>query len=402
MMGRSDREARAVSLGRSVFGNAWHPTTVASANGRIEVIGNHVDYNGGPVVAAAIDRGLTVLAGESDSGAICAAFPDVEPDRIATVSVDELADWRANEAGGPADYLRGVIAAANALGLPLRPSLDMVVHGDLPVAGALSSSAALCVGLALTLVDCSLSGPSLVRLAQDAEHRMGSPVGTMDQSASVFGGMILFDGAPERVTAMSVELTGLRFVVLGSGVQHSVARSRYGTRVEECRRALEIMRADLAREVAALADVTVEELESASRSARFAQEPILYHRARHIVTEVARVRAALRALEEANWTEFGALMSRSGRSSATDYDISHPVVEELVAAANTVDGVLGARMMGGGEGGNALALVAEAAIPALESYLAEAFYRRHDLDPAVMMFVCRIGEAASVAVVDRQ
>ena len=400
MTGETTREDRAAALGRSIFGGAWRPSIAATANGRIEVIGNHVDYNGGPVVAAAIDRGLTVQAGESSYVGIRAAFPDVEGDRIFTVHLDELCDWRAQDAGGPADYLRGVIAAASALGLPLRPSLDLVVHGDLPVAGALSSSAALCVGLALTLVTESLPRPTLVRLAQDAEHRMGSPVGTMDQSASVFGGMILFDGAPERVTPMSVDLPRHRFVVLGSGVQHSNARSSYGERVEECRRALQLLRAQLGRGVTALADVTFDELEAANAAGTFEEEPTLYLRARHIVSEVDRVRAALVAIEHQDWVEFGELMNRSGRSSATDYAISHPVVESLVAQAKDVQGVLGARMMGGGEGGNALALVEESAISRLESHLAESFYRPSGLDPETMMFVCKVGEAASVAALD--
>ena len=400
MTSETSRGERAASLGRSVFGGAWRPIIAARANGRIEVIGNHVDYNGGPVVAAAIDRGLTVQAGQSSSAGIRAAFPDVEGERVFTVEVDKLADWRARDAGGPADYLRGVIAAATALGLPLRSSLELVVHGDLPVAGALSSSAALCVGLALTLVDESLPRPTLVRLAQDAEHRMGSPVGTMDQSASVFGGMILFDGAPERVTPMSVELSRHRFVVLGSGVQHSNARSSYGERVEECRRALQLLRTHLGRDVTALADVTVDELEDANAAGTFEEAPTLYLRARHIVTEVERVRAALVALEHDDWIEFGVLMNRSGRSSATDYAISHPVVERLVSEAKNVRGVLGARMMGGGEGGNALALVEESAISSLEAHLAESFYRPNGLEPEAMMFVCQIGEAASVDILD--
>lgn len=393
------RRRRADVLGRSVFGRSWAPSIEARANGRIEVIGNHVDYNGGPVIAAAIDLGITVLAARSSSDGVRAAFPDVEGDRLAAVSVDALGDWRAAEPGGSSDYLRGVIAAAEGRGLPLRPAIDLVVHGDMPVGGALSSSAALCVGLALTLLDEPLPRPELVLLAQEAEHRVGSPVGTMDQSASVFGGMILFGGAPDRVTSMDVELTGHRFVVLGSGVQHSNAHSKYGQRVDECRRALELLRGYLGRDVHVLANVTLVELESAKDDGTFSPEPVLYLRARHIVSEVARVRSALTALDAGDWAAFGRLMNESGQSSATDYDISHPLVEELVAVANSVDRVLGARMMGGGEGGNALALVEEAAIPALEARLAEAFYQPNALVPEEMMFVCRIGEAASVAVV---
>lgn len=400
MTGPRDRRQRTVELGRAAFGDGWRPTIQAEANGRIEVIGSHTDYNGGPVVAAAIDRGITVLAATTTTGRIRSVFPDVSDGPPVSVSVEDLRGWQSTSPTGPADYLRAIVAAALDAGLTVRPSLDLVVHGDIPVGGALSSSAALCLGLANTVIERPPAKPELVLLAQDAEHRVGAPVGTMDQSASAFGGLILFGGSPHHVTSMSVDLGTHRFVVLGSGVQHRVADSSYGVRVDECRRALERLQDRLGPRVAVLADVTVDELETANAAGDFADAPTLYLRARHIVTEVARVRAALSALEVGDWKGFGGLMNASGRSSATDYDISHPVVEELVALAKEIDGVLGARMMGGGEGGNALTLVEESAIPALEAHLGDTFYAPRGLDRATMVFVCRIGEAASVAVVD--
>ena len=396
------RHTRTVELGHAAFGKGWSPTIEALANGRIEVIGNHTDYNGGPVVAAAIDRGITVLAAPTTSGRIQAVFPDVSGEPQESISVDALLGWRTASTTGPGDYLRAVVASALEAGLTVRRSLDLVVHGDIPVGGALSSSAALCVGLANTLIERPPGKPELVLLAQDAEHRVGAPVGTMDQSASVFGGIILFGGSPHHVTSMTVDLAEHRFVVLGSGVQHRVANSSYGQRVEECRQAVERLRSCLGPRVEVLADVSIDDLEAATVAGAFVDAPTLYLRARHIVTEVARVRAGLSALEDGEWEEFGALMNASGRSSATDYDISHPVVEELVARANEIEGVLGARMMGGGEGGNALALVEDSAIPSLESHLGDTFYEPRGLDRERLVFVCRIGEAASVAVVDRE
>ena len=352
-------------------------------------------------MAAAIDRGITVLAAPTTSGGIRAVFPDVSGGPPEPISVDALLGWRTMSTTGPGDYLRAVVASALDADLTVRRSLDLVVHGDIPVGGALSSSAALCVGLANTLVEHPPGKPELVLLAQDAEHRVGAPVGTMDQSASVFGGLILFGGSPHHITSMTVDLAEHRFVVLGSGVRHRVANSSYGERVEECRLALERLRSGLGRSIQGLTDVTVDELEAANAAGAFTDAPTLYLRARHIITEVARVRASLSALDVGEWEQFGALMNASGRSSATDYDISHPVVEELVALAKEVDGVLGARMMGGGEGGNALALVEESAIPALEAHLGTTFYAPRGYDRQTMVFVCRIGEAASVAVVDR-
>jgi len=340
-----------------------------------------------------------VLAAATTAGSVRAAFPDLSGDSPVTMSVDDLDGWRTTSPAGPADYLRAVVASALDAGLAVRRSLDLVVHGDIPVGGALSSSAALCVGLANTLVERPPEKPELVFLAQDAEHRVGAPVGTMDQSASVFGGLILFGGSPHHVTSMTVDLAEHRFVVLGSGVQHRVANSRYGKRVEECRLALGRLQTRLGPRVKMLADVSVHELEASSAAGDFDDAPTLFLRARHIISEVARVRAGLSALDDRDWPSFGALMNASGRSSATDYDISHPTVEDLVALAKKIEGVLGARMMGGGEGGNALALVETSAIPALEAHLGETFYAPRGLDRETMVFVCRIGEAASVAVV---
>ncbi|HEU5432423.1 MAG TPA: galactokinase family protein, partial [Thermomicrobiales bacterium] len=179
---------RANRAGVAAFGGDWRPDRSAIAPGRIELLGNHVDYNGGPVLCAAIDRSVVVLADAAG-----------EPDEIAAAAADAPAlgilrapavagDWRnPTPPPQPFDYVRGSIAAAGQKDLPVRAGTRLAIAGDVPIGFGLSSSAALCVGLALASLEQRPPFADLVLLAQDAEHRAGAPCGTMDQSASVAG-----------------------------------------------------------------------------------------------------------------------------------------------------------------------------------------------------------------------
>ena len=239
----SDSVRRAVLAARDAFGPAWTPDGIAIAPGRIELLGNHVDYNGGPVLAAAIDRFIVVAvtseAGRGQTVHVVAA--DVPDEKVALIDASALAGWR-NTAPPPRalDYARGLLA-----GLRDRPSLtprlpvSIAIAGDVPIGFGVSSSAALCVGLALALAE-GFSGPEeVVLLAQEAEHRAGTPCGTMDQSASVSGGVIAFDGATLAVERLSPSLGNFVFVVADSGVDRRLSTSSYPHRVTESRDALE-------------------------------------------------------------------------------------------------------------------------------------------------------------------
>ncbi len=369
-----DRAARA---GRAAFGDGWAPTRVAVAPGRIELIGNHVDYNGGPVLCAAIDRAVVVAADTGgEPGTVAAVAADAPELGVGTVPL-AIGDWR-NPASPPRtfDYVRGLVAAAGQrAGTTVRGGTRLAIAGDVPIGFGLSSSAALCVGLALALVEERPPFADLVLLAQEAEHRAGTPCGTMDQSASVSGGVILYDGATLAVTPLAPDLGDHVFVVADSGVEHSLGASSYPVRVRESAAAREQAAVILGRPVPHLAALSADDL------ARLAAlpEPLL-SRVRHQVTETARVREGVVALREGNWPAFGRLMTASGRSSATDYAISHPRVEALVAEALASDGVLGARMMGGGEGGSILVLVRRDRVTPLEAALRAGYYRQHGMD----------------------
>lgn len=390
---------RAVRAGREAFEPDWMPDGVAIAPGRIELLGNHVDYNGGPVLAAAIDRFIVVAVGkESGRGQTLRVIAADAPDEaMATLDAAALAGWRNASQPQSLDYVRGLLAG---LQTPERSALrsrlpaSIAIAGDVPIGFGVSSSAALCVSLALALAD-GFSGPEeIVLLAQEAEHRAGTPCGTMDQSASVSGGVIAFDGATLGVERLSPSLGDLVFAVADSGVKRSLSTSSYPLRVAESRQALELARKQLGVAIPHLAAITQEQLDALYRDDAL-PEPLL-RRVRHVVEETARVAEGRAAMVAGDWTRFGQLMSASGHSSATLYEISHPRVEELVAEALTVEGTLGARMMGGGEGGAALVLIARDAVPRLEQTLRSGYYARYGMaDRDGLIHICAFAPGAT-------
>lgn len=401
----SESVRRAEQAGKDTFGPSWALDGVAIAPGRIELLGNHVDYNGGPVLAAAIDRFIVVAldreAGQAQT--VHAVAADATGEKEATLDASALGGWR-NASPPPTslDYVRGLVA-----GLQERPSLiprlpaSIAIAGDVPIGFGVSSSAALCVSLALALAEGFSAPEEVVLLAQEAEHRAGTPCGTMDQSASVSGGVIAFDGATLAVERLSPPLGDLVFVVADSGVERSLSTSSYPRRVSESRDALERARRHFGEEIPYLAALSLEQLDDLVRGGAL-PEP-LARRARHVVEETKRVHEGRAVMTAGDWVSFGRLMTESGRSSATLYDISHPRVEELVAEALTVDGVLGARMMGGGEGGAALVLIARDAVPALEARLRSGYYQGHGMAGRKgLIHTCAFAPGAAYIRVDDQ
>ena len=395
-----ESRGRAIKAARDAFGQAWEPDGVAIAPGRIELLGNHIDYNGGPVLAAAIDRFIVVpiareTGREETVRAIAADAPD---EAVATLDAHALAGWRnASPPPRSLDYVRGLLAGLQARERSsLRPRLpaSIAIAGDVPIGFGISSSAALCVSLALALADGFSAPEEVVLLAQEAEHRAGTPCGTMDQSASISGGVIAFDGATLAVERLSPDLGDLVFAVADSGVKRSLSTSSYPRRVEESRQALELARERLGGAIPHLAAITHEQLDALDRD-DVLPEPLL-KRVRHVVEETARVEEGRAAMAAGDWPRFGQLMTASGRSSATLYEISHPQVEELVAEILTVEGTLGARMMGGGEGGAALALISRDAVPRLEATLRSGYYDRHGMaDRDGLIHMCAFAPGAT-------
>ncbi len=385
-MSHDSLKSRAVRAGSAAFGSGWLTDGWAIAPGRIELIGNHIDYNGGPVLAAAIDRVVMVGSGNIRAGHhIAMVAADVIGQRH-TFDAITLGDWHAGEGdSGPIVYLKGVVAALAMRRIPFRTGVGLSISGDVPRGFGMSSSAALCVATLLALTIDEIDPLEMVAIAREAEHRAGSPVGAMDQSASVAGEVIRFDGRDNSFSRLSPSLGDLVFAVASSGVNRSLRTSSYAIRVREAEEARQIVADAYDLDLPRLSSLAPHWDAVMPTIDRHLDETLL-KRVRHAVSETQRVDEAETAMHLGDWDRFGELMNESGESSARDYEISHPRVEALVHLLREQDGVLGARMMGGGEGGPALALLHKDAVSSISNTLERQFRnsRKTATDTAVL------------------
>lgn len=335
------------------FGAA--PQVVASAPGRVNLLGEHTDYNGGLVLPMALkDLGVAVAAGFGAPPATMEAWSE-------TFQQSDVRGIDEERAGRWSDYLLGCAQAAAREEIA-RDGLRIAVSTSLPLGAGLSSSAALEVATlqAITRLFGKTMSPVEIALTARAVENdfVGMPCGIMDQFASSVGapGTALFLDTRTLEYAPAPALPGHRFVVVDSGVSHKLTDSGYATRVAECRAACKALG------VAMLSDLGPEDADRIGALA----EP-LNRRARHIVTDNRLTREGFQALMAGDAATFGRLMIESHASERDDYQIT--VTETDALAAGAVEaGALGARQTGGGFGGAVVALVAE---PAVEDWCAE-------------------------------
>ena len=342
------------------------PVLLARAPGRINLIGEHTDYNDGFVLPAAIDRDVLLVATpRADRRARFQSLnlPDAPP-----VDLDLDALRPAAAAGQWYDYPAGVAWALGEVGWALR-GLDATLDGNVPLGGGLSSSAALEVATALAFLaasEATVPRRDLALLCRRAENEyVGANTGIMDQFISLFGRAdhaLFLDCRSLATELVRLDAPDFRFVVCDSGVRHEHAGGEYNRRRQECAAAVEIL-ARAFPGLTSLRDVAPEQLEGARALFAGAEGEVLYRRARHVVTENARVPATMAAIAAHDWPGVGALIDASHASLRDDYEVSVPEIDALVAIAHRVEGVLGARLMGGGFGGSTLTLLRRDALP---------------------------------------
>jgi galactokinase len=313
----------------------------AFAPGRVNLIGEHTDYNDGLCLPFAIGLGVTVTIQDADDAVVEAHAADLgERDAFAAGEEPErVGGWRA--------FVRGVVAELARAGAPVRGG-SVTIHGDLPRGAGLSSSAALEVALALALLAHSgrpePDRRDVARLCSRVENEwVGAETGLLDQLASLFGlagHALRMDMRSGEVVAVALDLRGWRLAVFDSGVEHAHAASGYNERRAECRRACAIL--------------GVESLRDVTAADRMLPAP-LDRRVRHVLEENQRVDRATRALESGDLGELGRLLDASHASLRDDYEVSVPEVDALVDRLSA-SGAAGARIMGGGFGGSVLAL----------------------------------------------
>jgi galactokinase len=313
--------------------------------GRVNLIGEHTDYNGGLALPFAISRGIVVEAVAVDDLVIRAHALDLGEQFAFAVSQREREHgWRA--------FVIGMAAELEALGVDVGGA-ELSIGGDLPRGAGLSSSAALEVALCLALLTLAGVAPEqpgrleLARVCARVENEwVGAQTGLLDQLASLCGepdSALLIDFATLELEPVPLKLGEWRLVVLDSGQRHEHSRGGYNERRAECAHACELL--------------GVQSLSEARASAAAQLPEPLARRARHVLSENERVRAAVAALRDRDMPELGALLNSSHASLRDDYEISTPAVEATVARLLDASAA-GARIMGGGFGGCVLALFA--------------------------------------------
>ncbi|MBA3353058.1 MAG: galactokinase [Blastocatellia bacterium] len=365
------------------FGRSYSSTPrFFQAPGRVNLIGEHTDYNDGFVMPFAIDRRVLVAASGREDSKITARALDVND----AVSID-LADAPEYRRGSWVDYVEGTARCIAKRFGPIRGA-DLMFTSTVPSGAGLSSSAAIeiAIGTALlTLSELEIDGKLLAFAAQEAEHEyVGIRSGIMDQFVSVFGksrNAMLLDCRSLDLEYIPIVSGDTAIAVIDTNVKHNLAATEYNTRRRECEMGVEILAKNLPG-IRSLRDVAIEDLDE---HGNLLAENIR-RRCRHVISENDRTIAAASALRRSDIVEAGRLMFESHRSLRDDYEVSCPELDCLVDVASAVTGVHGARMTGGGFGGCTVNLVDRSSINELRASVVEKYQARFGILPDFYLF----------------
>ncbi len=358
------------------------PEMCVRAPGRVNLIGEHIDYSGGHVLPMAIGCSVRIAASLRDDGRF----------RLFSKQFDAIYDGVKRTARQDADfwtnYLFGVIAEFEKLGHDVN-GLDAVVDGDIPRGSGLSSSAGLEVATAWALQQ--LLGTELTRieialLAQRAENKfVGVNCGIMDQAISAAGmadHAMLLDCNTLETRHVPLELRcKAAILVAHSGVHRGLSDSAYNDRRGKCDAALERIKQELGKEYAYLCEASLENLEAAS----LGMDDEMIRRARHAITEERRVGKAVSAMESGDFVDFGNLLNASHVSLRDDYEVSSDELDALTSMIREQDGCYGSRLTGAGFGGCTVSLVSAERAEAIVEHLKKEYYEANDLEPVVFL-----------------
>lgn len=351
--------------------------------GRVNLIGEHLDYNGGPVLPMAIDRHVTVKARLRDDHIV-----NVWTNLPGAAKATFTTDLRPGQVDGWARYAAAMVWSLVDSGQRLTGA-DLVIESTLPSGAGLSSSAATMCGIAAALNQAhslGLNRTQVALLAQRGEAEfVGVPVGLMDQLAVLHGQRghaLTIDTAQTPPSTSPLPLLwdedGLTLVVISTGVAHALADSEYAARREECERAAAELGLEWLAQAGLDATVTL-------------TDDTLKARTRHVLTETARVRGAVNAIKRRAWPQFGTILTASHASLRDDFEVSCPELDTAVEAALEA-GALGARMIGGGFGGSAIALVSPDKVQAVRDRVEARYLARQWSRPEV--FAVRAADGA--------
>ena len=353
---------------------------VFAAPGRVNLIGEHTDYNDGFVLPFAIENRTFVACSRRDAGQIRAYTRTLDREtsfRLDDQPTDETERWTT--------YLRGAAAILQREGVALTGA-DLLIDSDIPFGAGLSSSAALEVAVAIALTAVAGAGigrREIALIGQKVEHEfVGVRSGIMDQLASAMskqGHLLLIDCRSLETTHVPFVPEGLELVLCNSKVKHDLAASAYNRRREECEEGVRILSGRLAG-ISALRDVTTAQM---NQTEHLLPENIK-RRCRHVLGENQRVLEAVEAIQAGNFELLGDLMYQSHASLRRDYEVSCRELDFLVDTARAVPGVLGARMTGGGFGGCTINLVRKSAVHMFEAQIIREYKAAFGIEPEIM------------------
>ena len=366
------------------------PRLIVRAPGRVNLIGEHTDYNEGFVFPIAIDRETFVAARSRPDHTVrayTAQFSQEDSFDIGHIERSSAMPW--------ANYVRGIVKGIRARDLPITGA-DLLISSDVPLGSGLSSSASLevAVGYAVQLLNnINLLGEELALLAQGAENSfVGVQCGIMDQFISALGRAdhaLLIDCRDLSYRPLPIP-PDVRVIVCNSGVHHNLGSSEYNERRAACNEAVRLLKARMPK-ISALRDVSPADLDASAALL----PPTILMRARHVVTENQRTLDAAAALQRADLATFGRLMNESHASMRDDYQISVPEIDLLTDLARAVPGCYGSRLTGGGFGGSTVSLVTISAVDRFVAQVAAGYKAQAGRDAEIL--VCRPSEGVGRA-----
>ncbi len=385
MMGDADLRQRATSAFTATFGSG--PTAIVRAPGRVNLIGEHTDYNDGFVMPMAIDRAVWIAIGPREDTTV--RMRSLDFDSTEEFSLESVAELPEAPATSWMDYVKGTVWALQSDGLNLT-GWDGIMVGDVPVGAGLSSSAAVEMAVAracATIGDLAWNASEMALRGQRAENRwVGVNCGIMDQmisAAGAAGHALLID-----CRSLAGELVPLpeatRVVVLDTGTRRGLVDSAYNERRAQCEAAANHFNVD------ALRDIQLPDFEARSSEL----DEITRLRARHVISENERTTAAAQAMQAGDRRLLGALMDASHLSLRDDFDVSSAALDTIVECARQADGCLGARMTGAGFGGCAVALVEAEATAEFCERVDTGYRERTGNEP--QLYVCEATDGAAV------
>jgi galactokinase len=366
---------------------------VVRAPGRVNLIGEHTDYNDGFVFPMAIEPCVIIVYRARNDGKVRLASTAF-PQKIAEFTIDQKIT---RGEPGWANYSKGIAAELLGAGIPLI-GMDALLSNTLPVGGGLSSSAAIEVGTGralLNLTGTTIDPQRLALLSQKAEHEYALvPCGIMDQTivaGGKAGSAMLLDCRDLSKQFIPIDPAELRVVIVNSMVKHELSGGEYAERRHQCEEGVAYFQKHYpGQKITALRDVTLKQIESATGKL----DALVHRRCRHVVSENSRTTEAAQQLTAKNYERVGELMVQSHNSLRDDFEVSVEELDYLVEESMKIKGVYGARMTGGGFGGCIVALVQPRSVDALTAHLNQKYPAKYKKDPGI--FVTTATEGAAV------